>query len=112
MVDALYAAARAPRAGDAQAVRRTLSPPLFPAGGEATLALLELPFALALLFVVVMRRVAADRALELAQTLPDRATEVGQALGPQHDQSDHEHDDDLEWSDVGHEALLLGVVSA
>ena len=38
MVDALYAAARALRAGDAEAARRVLSPPLFPAGGEATLA--------------------------------------------------------------------------
>jgi hypothetical protein len=47
-------------------------------------------------------RVAADRALELAQTLADRAAEVGQALGAEHDQGDDEHDDDLEWSDVGH----------
>ncbi len=37
-MDALYAAARALRAGDAEAVRRALPPPLFPAGGEATLA--------------------------------------------------------------------------
>ncbi len=38
MVDALYAASRALRAGDAEAARRVLSPPLFPAGGETTLA--------------------------------------------------------------------------
>ncbi len=38
MVDALYAAAQARRAGDAEAARRALSTPLFPAGGEATLA--------------------------------------------------------------------------
>ncbi len=38
VVDALYAASRAMRAGDAEAARRALSPPLFPAGGEATLA--------------------------------------------------------------------------
>jgi hypothetical protein len=38
VVDALYAASRALRAGDAEAARRILSPPLFPAGGEATLA--------------------------------------------------------------------------
>jgi hypothetical protein len=38
VVDALYAAWRALRAGDAEAARRALSPPLFPAGGEATLA--------------------------------------------------------------------------
>ena len=37
VVDALYAASRALRAGDAEAARRHLSPPLFPAGGEATL---------------------------------------------------------------------------
>ena len=40
-MDALYAAARALRAGDAEAARRALSPPLFPAGGEATLARLS-----------------------------------------------------------------------
>ncbi|MXP65934.1 hypothetical protein E0493_21540 [Roseomonas sp. M0104] len=38
VVDALYAASRALRAGDEAAARRLLSPPLFPAGGEATLA--------------------------------------------------------------------------
>ena len=38
VVDALYAAARAVRAGDDEAARRALSPPLFPAGGGATLA--------------------------------------------------------------------------
>ena len=38
MVDALYAAARALRAGDAEAVRRALPPPVFLAGGEAALA--------------------------------------------------------------------------
>ncbi len=38
VVDALYAASRALRVGDAEAARRSLSPPLFPAGGEATLA--------------------------------------------------------------------------
>lgn len=38
VVDALYAASRALRAGDTEAARRILSPPLFPAGGEATLA--------------------------------------------------------------------------
>ncbi len=38
VVDALYAASRALRAGDTEAARRPLSPPLFPAGGEATLA--------------------------------------------------------------------------
>ena len=37
-MDALYAASRALRAGDEAAARRLLSPPLFPAGGEATLA--------------------------------------------------------------------------
>lgn len=41
VVDALYAASRALRAGDAEAARRSLSPPLFPAGGEATLARLS-----------------------------------------------------------------------
>jgi hypothetical protein len=38
VVDALYAASRALRVGDSEAARRVLSPPLFPAGGEATLA--------------------------------------------------------------------------
>ena len=38
VVDALYAALRALRAGDTEAARRALSPPVFPAGGEATLA--------------------------------------------------------------------------
>ncbi|MDJ0390753.1 hypothetical protein QMO56_21790 [Roseomonas sp. E05] len=38
VVDALYAAARALRAGDAAAARQILAPPLFPAGGEAMLA--------------------------------------------------------------------------
>lgn len=38
VVDALYAASRALRAGDAGAARRALSQPFFPAGGEATLA--------------------------------------------------------------------------
>ncbi|HYI85166.1 MAG TPA: hypothetical protein VEX11_18410 [Acetobacteraceae bacterium] len=38
VVDALYAAFRALRAGDAETARRLLAPPLFPAGGEATLA--------------------------------------------------------------------------
>ena len=38
MVDALYAAARALRAGNAEAARRLLPPFLFPAGGEATVA--------------------------------------------------------------------------
>ncbi|MBD0272689.1 MAG: hypothetical protein ICV73_12265 [Acetobacteraceae bacterium] len=38
VVDALYAAARTLRAGDTEAARRVLSPPVFPAGGEATLA--------------------------------------------------------------------------
>jgi len=38
VVDALYAASRALRAGDAEAARRLLSPSLFPAGGAATLA--------------------------------------------------------------------------
>jgi hypothetical protein len=41
VVDALYAASRALRAGNAEAARRLLSPPLFPAGGEATLARLS-----------------------------------------------------------------------
>ena len=38
VIDALYAAFRALRSGDAEAARRVLAPPLFPAGGEATLA--------------------------------------------------------------------------
>jgi hypothetical protein len=38
VVDALYAAARALRAGDAEAAERILAPPLFPAGGAATVA--------------------------------------------------------------------------
>lgn len=41
VVDTLYAAFRALRAGDAEAARRALSPPVFPAGGEATLARLS-----------------------------------------------------------------------
>ena len=39
--DGLYAVARALRAGDAEAVRRALSPALFPAGAKATLARLS-----------------------------------------------------------------------
>ena len=38
MVDALYAASRALRAGDAEAARRALPLPLFLAGGRVTLA--------------------------------------------------------------------------
>lgn len=38
VIDALYAALRALRAGDSEAAQRALSPPLFPAGGAATLA--------------------------------------------------------------------------
>ncbi|HWL83214.1 MAG TPA: hypothetical protein VNR89_19865 [Roseomonas sp.] len=38
VVDALYGASRALRAGDAAAAGRFLSSPLFPAGGQATLA--------------------------------------------------------------------------
>ncbi len=38
VVDALYAASQALRAGDAEAARRALAPPVFPAGGDATLA--------------------------------------------------------------------------
>ncbi len=37
VIDALYAAARALRAGDTAAAERILSPPIFPAGGAATL---------------------------------------------------------------------------
>ncbi|MBX6742415.1 MAG: hypothetical protein QJR07_00420 [Acetobacteraceae bacterium] len=37
VIDALYAASRALRAGDTASAERILSPPLFPAGGAATL---------------------------------------------------------------------------
>src|SRR3954452_14341662 len=33
---------------------------------------------------------AADRALEFAHPVPQRTAEVGQLLGPEHDQCDHE----------------------
>ena len=41
VVNALYAAASALSANDVEAARRALQPPLFPAGGEATLARLS-----------------------------------------------------------------------
>jgi hypothetical protein len=46
--------------------------------------------------------VAADRLLELADTLAERLAHLGQALGAEHDQRDDHHDDQLDGRDVRH----------
>ena len=48
--------------------------------------------------------VAADRALELAQALADGAADLGQLLGPEHEQGDDEYEDEFHGSDVRHAA--------
>src|SRR5207237_1075247 len=56
---------------------------------------LDLPW---LVLLVVPR----DGVLELANTAPERAPHLGQALRPEHDQHDDQHYNDLEWPDVWH----------
>src|SRR5207247_7997941 len=46
--------------------------------------------------------VAGHRVLELANPLPERASHLGQPLRAEDDQRDHEHDQDLWQSNVGH----------
>src|SRR5215217_7385622 len=44
----------------------------------------------ALVLVAIVLRVHVHRVLELADALADRAGDLGKALGPEHDQRDHE----------------------
>ena len=53
--------------------------------------------------VVLVLVVAADRAAELADPLAQRAAQLRQALGPEHDERDDQDDQDFEWSDVRHD---------
>src|SRR3954452_9645416 len=52
------------------------------------------------LVLVVAVVVAADRVLELAHPAAERLTDLGQALGPENEEGDDEHDDQLHRPDV------------
>src|SRR5262249_10251409 len=58
--------------------------------------------------LLVVSRDAGDRVLELAHALADRAAGLGEALGPEDQEGDHEDQDDLHRSDLGeHGAVRL-----
>src|SRR3954447_13730686 len=55
-----------------------------------------------LLVVIIVVLVAGQRVLELAHPRAERLAEIRQALGAEDHERDHEHDCELEWSDVWH----------
>src|SRR5262249_17792593 len=70
---------------------------LAPVGGAVRAALAVL--------VVVVLVLATDRVLELAHPRTELLAQAGQALGPEDQEHDHQNDDQLHGSDVGHRSL-------
>src|SRR3954462_5529756 len=57
---------------------------------------------------ILVALLAADRFLELAHAVADRAADLGELLRAEHDQRDGEDDDELEGSDgAGHSAAFV-----
>src|SRR4051794_14014530 len=52
--------------------------------------------------VVALVVLARDRLFELAHTRAELAAKAGQALGTENQERDHQHDDQLGCTDVGH----------
>src|SRR6478672_10251890 len=87
---------------------------LFSVLGTENWQLLRQPCLLGLLGLLgrlVLFGLAAQRALELANSPAQRTTRLGELLGAQHDQRDGQDDDELEGSDLkGHARRLLPCV--
>jgi hypothetical protein len=97
----------APLGDDVALERRLLA--LGTAESGLGLAAVRRLVALVVVLVVVAAALAADRVLELAHAGAELLAEARKPLGAEDEQDDHQKDDQLCWSDVGHRETPLVV---